>query len=52
MVHLRTHPSVASRLIGGRVRLHGWVYELHSGTVRAYDEAGDRFVPVEQLGRG
>jgi carbonic anhydrase len=51
LVHLRTHPAVASRLVGGRVRLHGWVYELHSGTVRAYDEITGRFVPVEQLAR-
>jgi carbonic anhydrase len=49
LVHLRTHPAVASRLVGGRVRLHGWVYELHSGTVRAYDESTDSFVPVEEL---
>ena len=49
LVHLRTHPAVASRLVGGRVRLHGWVYELHSGTVRAYDDSTDSFVPVEEL---
>jgi len=46
LMHLRTHPSVASRLVSGKVALHGWVYELHTGSVRAYHEPSGSFVPV------
>ena len=47
--HLRTHPSVASRLRTDAVRLHGWVYEIGTGRIQAYDAAQGRFVPVEEL---
>ena len=35
--HLRTYPSVASRLLKGELRLHGWVYHIETGVVNAYD---------------
>jgi carbonic anhydrase len=44
--NLRTHPSVASRLHGGRLALHGWVYEIETGVVRSYDPSARTFVPV------
>jgi carbonic anhydrase len=47
LAHLRTHPSVAVRLASGRARLHGWVYDIAHGSVRSYDEARARFVPLE-----
>ncbi len=50
LMHLRTHPSVASRLVGGKLRLHGWVYELHTGEVRSYQELTGDFVPVVTAG--
>src|SRR5580693_3021633 len=34
--NLRTHPSVATRLAQGNLRLHGWVYHIGPGTVTAY----------------
>ena len=46
--HLRTHPAVASKLSTGDIDLHGWVYDIHSGNVTAWDEAADKFVPVEE----
>ncbi|GAB4528524.1 MAG: carbonic anhydrase [Amphiplicatus sp.] len=46
--HLKTHPSVAARLAKGDLALHGWVYDIRTGAVSAYDEAQGRFVPVEQ----
>jgi carbonic anhydrase len=40
--NLRCHPSVAARVHQGDVRLHGWVYDIPSGHVRAFDgERGD-----------
>jgi carbonic anhydrase len=44
--NLRTHPSVADGLAAGRVTLHGWVYDIASGEVRAYNEAWKQFGPL------
>ena len=46
--HLRTHPSVAASLATGELTLHGWVYDIKTGDVVAYDEAQDKFVPVKE----
>ena len=45
--HLRTHPSVARRLAKGNLRLHGWVYDIRTGDVNAYDDAENTFIPVQ-----
>lgn len=46
--HLRTHPVVAARLSVGKVHLHGWVYDIKSGEVLAYDDEADEFLPVKE----
>ena len=46
--HLRTHPSVAARLAKGDLVLHGWVYDIRTGDVSAFDDDAARFVPVEK----
>jgi carbonic anhydrase len=46
--HLRTHPSVATRLAKGDLVLHGWVYDIKTGGVNAYDEATNKFIPVDE----
>lgn len=46
--HLRTHPSVAARLAKGDLQLHGWVYDIKTGDVSAYDEATGHFVSVDE----
>lgn len=45
--HLKTHPSVAARLARGDLQLHGWVYDIKTGGVSAYDEKSNRFEPVD-----
>jgi len=45
--HLRNHPAVAAALRKGAVTLHGWVYNIASGDVAAYDAARDAFAPFE-----
>ncbi len=42
--HLRTLPSVASRISSGRVRLHGWMYKIDSGEVFYYESEIGQFV--------
>jgi len=46
--NLKTLPAVASRLVRGDLRLHGWVYKIETGDVFAYDQAEGQFVPVAQ----
>ena len=41
--HLRTHPAVASGLAAGTLSLHGWVYEIETGQVHAYDGGTGKF---------
>jgi len=48
LTHLKTHPAVAARLAKGDITLHGWVYDIKTGEVDAYDEARNQFMPVTQ----
>ena len=47
--NLRTHPSVAARLRKGDLRLHGWVYEIETGHVTAWDSEQRRFVALRDV---
>jgi carbonic anhydrase len=44
--NLRGHPSVAKALAKGQIELHGWVYDIASGNVRAYDEQWNQFAAL------
>jgi len=44
--NLKTHPCVALGLAQGRLNLHGWVYDIESGSIDALDTATRRFVPL------
>jgi len=44
IANLVTIPTVATALRAGRLRLHGWVYDLHDATLRVYDAPQDAFV--------
>jgi carbonic anhydrase len=44
--HLAQHPSVARAVAAGRLDLFGWVYDVGSGLVTAWDEAARRWVAV------
>ncbi|MEU9117670.1 carbonic anhydrase [Streptomyces sp. NPDC048483] len=43
---LRGYPCVRERLAAGEVTLHGWFYEVHTGSVSAYEPAADAFLPL------
>lgn len=45
--NLQTHPSVASGLAGGSLSLYGWVYDIGTGEVEAYDIARQSWVAVD-----
>ena len=44
--HLKSHPTVAARLAKGDLQLHGWVYDIKTGDVQAYDETTGEFSAV------
>ncbi len=46
--HLRSHPSVSARLKSGDLTLHGWVYDISTGRVTAYDEDKHGFVGFDE----
>ncbi|TLX59100.1 carbonic anhydrase [Stutzerimonas nosocomialis] len=48
--HLRTHPSVAARLASGQLFIHGWVYDIESCDIRAYDARRGVFLPLDGEG--
>lgn len=46
--HLRTHPSVAAKLATGNLALHGWFFDIETGTVLVYDGNAQSFcIPTE-----
>jgi carbonic anhydrase len=46
IAHLRTHPYVAAHLATGDVQIHGWVYDIKTGDVLAFDDDAGEFIPV------
>jgi carbonic anhydrase len=45
--HLKTHPTVAVALAQKAVELHGWVYDIKTGAVSAFDDVTREWVPIE-----
>ena len=45
--HLRTHPSVASRMANGQLFIHGWVYNIETSEIKAYDADKGCFLPLD-----
>ncbi len=49
--HLRTQPVVAARLARGTLRIHGWIYDIGHGEIRAFDAEQGRFLLLPEAGR-
>jgi carbonic anhydrase len=48
--NLRTYPCVVQGEETGALSIHAWLYDLHTGTISAYDESSAKWVAVaEQL---
>ncbi|ANY90751.1 MULTISPECIES: carbonic anhydrase [Pseudomonas] len=46
LANIQTHPSVRLALEEGRVALHGWIYDIESGCIDAFDGHTGRFVSL------
>ncbi|HAZ75576.1 carbonic anhydrase [Pseudescherichia sp.] len=48
LANIQTHPSVRLALEEGRVTLHGWVYDIESGRIDAFDGRTGAFVSLAE----
>ncbi|WP_054179502.1 carbonic anhydrase [Trabulsiella odontotermitis] len=48
LANIQTHPSVRLALEEGRIALHGWVYDIESGEIAAYDGVTRQFVSLAE----
>ena len=46
--HLKTHPYVAAAMAAGKLRLHGWVYDIGEGSIYAHDDTTGSFELLSQ----
>ena len=46
LANIKTHPSVRLALDRGSLALHGWVYDIETGSIDALDGASGRFVSL------
>jgi carbonic anhydrase len=46
--NIRTHPSVALAVAQGKLTLHGWVYDIETGSIAALDTSNNTFIPLEE----
>ena len=41
--HLKTHPSVRSRMLRGEIEIRGWLYDIGDGSISQFNAATARF---------
>lgn len=46
LTNIRTHPSVSLAITQGKLKLHGWVYDIGSGGILELDESNRQFFPL------
>jgi carbonic anhydrase len=47
--HLGTHPAVAAGVASGKLELHGWVYDIETGSIALHDVTRGKMVPFEEF---
>lgn len=48
LANIQTHPSVRLALEEGRVTLHGWIYDIESGLIEAFDGSTGTFMSLAE----
>ena len=51
MEHLASYPSAQARIKEGRLKLHGWWFDLRSAEVQVYDIGEGDWRPFSQMYR-
>lgn len=49
LANIRTHPSVALGLANGTLALHGWIYDIESGSILTLNGQTRCFVPLAEF---
>jgi carbonic anhydrase len=49
LANLLTYPCIAQAVEANAIEIHGWVYDLHTLQLSAYDPASDAFRPASEL---
>lgn len=49
--NLRTHPEVARGLLHRTLEIHGWYYDILTGSIETWDAESRRFEPLEEAVR-
>jgi len=49
MAHLKTYPSVQSKMKEGKLRLYGWWFELSTASVYMYEDQVKRFTLIDEV---
>jgi carbonic anhydrase len=49
MENLKTYPVVRSRMHQGTLNIYGWIYEIETGEILAYNPATNSFAPPQSL---
>jgi carbonic anhydrase len=44
--NLKTHEYIRRSVAEGRLKIHGWYYDILSGLIEQYDESAGKFVPL------
>jgi carbonic anhydrase len=44
--NLKTHEYIRRAVGEGRLKIHGWYYDILSGTIEQYDQSAGKFVPL------
>jgi len=47
LYHLRTHPAVAAKIASGTLFIHGWVYDIKTCSIDAFDADQGIFLPLD-----
>jgi carbonic anhydrase len=45
--NLHTYPIVLERLAAGKLRLHGWFFQIATAEMFAYDPVSEQFQPIQ-----
>jgi carbonic anhydrase len=46
---VESYPEVSDALKSGRLSVHGWLFDLESGDLKAYDDATNKWLDVSTL---
>ena len=47
--NLLTYPAVKKRVDEGKIYIHGWMYDIHTGNIQFYDPESNQYLSMESL---